>query len=200
MILLKLLFWAACAAALAFAGIWIAVCICAWRPRKHESADCLIVLGAKLHPDGSMSRSLQCRCDAALDAWRRGVAETIIVCGGQVRDAPCSEASAMKRYMIAAGVSEACILMEDRSVNTFENMRNTRAIMEERGLARAALVTSDYHLERALWLCRVAGVNAKGGIPAACPMRPMHYLKARTRETISWILFAKCEINKKLHK
>ena len=199
MFLLKLLMGLVCVLVLAFLGICAAVWICAWLPRRCDGADCLIVLGAKLHPDGSMSRSLKCRCDAAIDAYRRGVAGTIIVCGGQVKDAPRSEASAMKRYLMDAGIPDEKILQEDQSVNTFENLRNTRAIMDACGLKRAALVTSDYHLERALWLTRVAGIDACG-IPAACPMRPYYYVKARTREAISWILFAKCEINKKLKK
>lgn len=199
MLILKLLMGLCCACALVFACVWIAVFLCAWRPRRRIQADCLIVLGAKLHSDGSMSRSLKSRCDAALEAYREGIAETIIVCGGQVKDAPVSEASAMADYLLEAGVPEKAILQEGKSVNTYENLRNTRSIMEESGLKRAALVTSDYHLERALWLTRIAGIEASG-IPARCPMRPLHYLKARTREALSWILFAKCEINKRLHK
>lgn len=199
LIVLKLLLGIACAAALIFAGVWIAVCICAWLPRKCDRADCLIVLGAKLHPDGRMSKSMQYRCDAALQAWRGGVAKTIIVCGGKVKDAPRSEASAMADYLAERGVPRSAILLEDKSVNTYENLRNTRWIMGEKGLECAALVTSDYHLERALWLARVAGIDVSG-IPAASSMKPAHFLKARTRESVSWILFAKCEINKKLHK
>ena len=199
MLILKLLLGLACAAALSFVCIWIAVWVCAWRPRKCEKADCLIVLGAKLHPDGRMSKSMLQRCDAALDAWRRGIAKLFVVCGGKVKDAPRSEASAMAEYLVGQGVPREVILLEDKSVNTYENLCNTCSIMRERGLKDGALVTSDYHLERALWLARVAGIEVKG-IPAPSPMKPWHYVKARTRESVSWILFAKCEINKKLHK
>ena len=34
--------------------------------------------------------------------------------------------------------------------------------MDERGWTSAIVVTSDYHLQRALWLARDAGIEASG--------------------------------------
>lgn len=197
--ILKLLLGIAGIAVIGFIAVFAAVWICAWLPRKCGRRDCLIVLGAKLHPDGSMSRSLEGRCEAALQAYKEGVAPLLIACGGQIKGTPCSEAEAMRAYLMRAGIPGEKILLEDRSVNTYENLRNTRKIMDEKGLRTAALVTSDYHVERALWLARGVGIEVCG-IAAPSSKKIHHYLKARFRETISWMLYAKCEINKKLQK
>ena len=48
--------------------------------------------------------------------------------------------------------------MEGKSLNTIGNMRETRALV---GTARVALVTSGFHMPRALRLARKAGLNAE---------------------------------------
>lgn len=167
-----------------------AVFVCAGLPRRARPADCLIVLGAKVHPDGRLSHSLQYRCEAALRARQAGIARVVIACGGRGGNEPCTEAEAMRRFLLERGLPAADVICEDRSANTAENLRNARAFMEAHGFARAALVTSDYHLTRALWIARDAGIDACG-IPAASPLRPLHYLKARLRESVSWLLYFK---------
>lgn len=186
---------------LAMAGILLlaglalvgAVCVCAHLPRRAQNADCLIVLGAKVHPDGRLSHSLQYRCEAALRARQAGVARVIIACGGRGGNEPCTEAEAMRRFMLERGLPAADVICEDRSTNTVENLRNARAFMEAHGFRRAALVTSDYHLTRALWIARDAGLDVCG-ISAASPLRPLHYLKARLRESVSWLLYFKYKL------
>lgn len=109
-------------------GIFAAVCICAWRKHSPQRADCLIVLGARVHEDGHPSRSLETRCRAAAEAYQRGIAPKIIVCGGQGRDEPHTEAQAMERCLRDMGVKAQAILQEDTSTNTVENLRNARTI------------------------------------------------------------------------
>ena len=64
----------------------------------------------------------------------------------------------MRQFLVALGVPEDRIVMEGKSLNTIENMRETRALV---GTARVALVTSGYHMPRALRLARRAGLNAE---------------------------------------
>ena len=78
----------------------------------------------------------------------------------QTGDAPPSqtEAMAMRQFLLALGVPDDRIVMEGKSLNTIENMRETRALV---GTAKVALVTSGYHMPRALRLARAAGLNAE---------------------------------------
>ena len=177
-----------------FAILFVAVCCCACRGRKIRSADCILVLGAKVKPDGSMSNALQFRCERALEAWNAGAAKYIIACGG-VCGGPASEASVIRSFLMAKGMPEAAILMEDRSANTWENLINARRIMDERGLKKAMLVTSDYHLTRALWMARKQGLNVVG-LASLSSRKPAHFIRTRSREAVSWILYAWNEIKK----
>lgn len=174
---------------LAYGGTVAAVCIAAGRAREVKPSDCIIVLGARVWPDGRMSNSLRYRCERALDAWRDGVAEHIIVTGGRGGDEPATEASVMRTYFLEMGVPERCVIAEETSVNTIENLRNARGIMQENGWRTAAVVTNDYHVERALWIARDAGVDACG-IAAPSSRQLGTLLLSRLREPLSWWLYA----------
>lgn len=97
--------------------------------------------------------------------WKRGVAPRIIVSGGsflaQHGGPPTTEAEAMRVFLIDLGVPADAITDEGNALNTIENIRNVRAIV---GKSRVALVTSAYHMPRALQLAARAGLNV-GAFP-----------------------------------
>lgn len=170
------------------AGVLTAVCICTHKERRAEPSDCIIVLGARVWPDGRMSKSLFYRCRSALEAWKAGIAENIIVCGAQGADEPATEASVMRAYFLEQGVPEANVFAEDASVNTIENLRNAKAIMDAKGWTSAAVVTNDYHVERSLWIARDVGIEACG-IAAPPPELLSTKIVSHLRESASWILY-----------
>ena len=178
----------AIAGALAFGGVLAAVCVSAGRQYPAQRADCVVVLGARVWPDGALSSTLLHRCESALEAWRAGLAPAMILCGGQGRGEPVAEAEAMRRWMLGQGVPEGALYVEDASRNTAQNLRNARAIMRANGFETAAVCTSDYHLRRALWIARDAGIDAVG-IAAAPPDRMRSRVLGRLRETCSWMLY-----------
>jgi len=97
--------------------------------------------------------------------YHRGIAKKIIVSGGTFAaysDAPAtSEAEAMRRFLIDLGVPSEAIVSEGKSLNTLQNIRNVRQMV---GDARVALVTSGYHMPRALMLAHRGGLNV-GAFP-----------------------------------
>ena len=56
--------------------------------------------------------------------------------------------------------------------------------MQGRGLTQALVVTSDYHVARALMLCRQEGIAATG---KGSPSKPEYFIKNHFREGLSWI-------------
>ena len=188
-VIVKIVLAAAGFALLAGMCTLTAVCLCAGKERAAQPSDCIIVLGARVWPSGKMSHSLLYRCESALEAWQNGVAESIIVTGGQGSDEPAAEAAVMKAFFLENGVPEQSVTAEDQSVNTIENLRNAKHIMEQNGWQSAAVVTNDYHVERALWIARDQGIEACG-IAARSPDRPSTVIISRLRETASWILYA----------
>ena len=107
--------------------------------------------------------------------YHRGIAKKIIVSGGSFApysEAPAtSEAEAMRRFLIDLGVPSEAIVLEANSLNTLQNIRNVRQMV---GDARVALVTSGYHMPRALMLARHSDLNV-GAFPtdwrAPAPIR-----------------------------
>ena len=151
-----------------------------------KKCDVIIVLGARVRPDGTLSNSLEYRMQTALAAYEAGYADRFIVCGARGGDEPCTEASAMKAYLTARGVPEASVFMDDQSFNTRQNIDHAKAIMDEQGFSTAIVVTNAYHVARAKALCRDAGIEALG---AAAKMPRGFFIpwKMRTREALSWL-------------
>lgn len=153
-------------------------------PQRQES-DVIIVLGAQVKEDGTPSEALRRRMIAALEVYREK-RQTIIVCGAQGANEPRAEGDVMRDWLIAQGVHEEDIVAETASFNTRQNLEYAKAIMEHRGLSRALIVTSDYHVARALRLCAQTGIEATG---KGSPSKPEYFIKNHLREGLSWIKF-----------
>ena len=151
----------------------------------HEPTEAIIVLGAQVKPDGTLSEILRRRLVRARDEYFRNP-QLIIACGAQGADEPVAEGIAMREWLIRQGVPAEDILAETESFNTRENLLNAKAMMEERGLVRALVVTSDYHVGRAVATSHRLGIEAWG---AGSPTDMAYWPKNYTREALSWIKF-----------
>lgn len=167
----------------------IAVAITARKMDAPQPADAIIVLGGGINPvDGTPLSTLAYRLDRALELYDMGYAPNIIVSGGQGADEPISEAESMRRYLISKGIPAEAVIPEARSVNTQQNMEFSREIMTARGYDTALIVTSDYHLWRALQLAQRAGITASGA-GSRNSSTLFFTLKNLARETFSWAKF-----------
>ena len=80
----------------------------------------------------------------------------------------------MKQYLVRRGIPAEQILTEDRSLNTIENIRNSKAmILEQKGAEgdaeiedRVGIVTNNFHVFRGVMLARHAGFRNVSGIAA----------------------------------
>jgi uncharacterized SAM-binding protein YcdF (DUF218 family) len=133
--------------------------------------DAIVVLGGGITPAAPPFLMEPDLADAADRVWyaaqlyHRGVARRIIVSGGsfvEQRGGPAtSEAEAMRRFLIDLGVPLEVIVSEGNSLNTRENIRNVRQMV---GDARVALITSAFHMPRALRIARQGNLNV-GAFP-----------------------------------
>lgn len=147
--------------------------------------DVIVVLGARVLPDGTPSEALRRRLTLALSCYAKTPA-AIICCGAQGPGEPEPEGDCMCRWLVKRGVPAERVFSENRSFDTAQNIRFAKAIMEENGLASALVVTSDYHVARALAICRRAGVAATG---AGSPSEKKYWLKNHGRECLAWMKF-----------
>lgn len=87
----------------------------------------------------------------------------IVLSGGRAwQRVPGEEAEALvsKRVLLRLGIPESRILVEDKSRDTWGNARLSRAVLDQARVGAVALVTSAYHMPRAMLAFRRAGVKA----------------------------------------
>ena len=117
--------------------------------------DYVIVLGARILDESRPCRALENRLICAIDYLNKFPKSKIIVTGGQGIDEVTTEASVMKKYLIKHGIDINRILVEDKSRNTFENLRNSREIIGDIG--KIMIISSNYHLFRAMMIAHRVG-------------------------------------------
>ena len=124
-------------------------------------------------------------CDyvIVLGAQVRGTDTVVIVSGGQGSGEDITEAQAMEEYLIGAGIALDRIWKEEASVNTVQNIRFSRALIEEEAPV-IGIVSNDFHVFRAVHIAKAQGIEAEGiPAPAEIFMRP-HYM---TREALALV-------------
>ncbi len=142
----------------------------------------MIVLGCQVREDGP-SVLLRDRLDEALAYWEDHEDTLIVVSGGQGSNEPTTEARAMADYLEERGVEGDQILLEDRSHNTAQNLRYSRALLEEEGedLSGGVIVVSNgFHLTRARMLAQRAGFDQVSTLAAPTshlPSRLQMYIR-----------------------
>jgi uncharacterized SAM-binding protein YcdF (DUF218 family) len=147
--------------------------------------DCIIVLGAQVKAWGEPSEALLRRMQQGLKNYNE-TPRIIICCGGQGADEPVAEGDFMREWYIKQGVPESMVLSENTSVNTQQNLEFAKRIMGEFGLTSALIVSSDYHVPRALAIAKDLGIQAEGSGSAS---RPDLWWKNHLREGASWIKY-----------
>ncbi len=117
------------------------------RPR---SADVVIVLGAGARKHGQpLPPQAKERIQQGYSLLQQGYAPTMIVAGGLSKQSGLIEADLMKAYAISIGLPSEQIVVENRSINTWENAVNALDIMKRNNWESALVVTSPYHTLRA---------------------------------------------------
>lgn len=185
-LLLKLLIWGLCLGAAVWIGLVLFVTV-----KEHtvpeadpSRTDAIVVLGAQVRADGTLSIQLQWRLDKALEIYRNHP-QKIVVCGAKGNDEPVTEAEAMRAYLVANGVPEDQVLMDDSSFNTRQNLANAKKLLPE-GADSILIVTSNYHLPRALAIASDAGLDACG---VGSPIKLVYWPKNHFREALAWVKY-----------
>lgn len=120
-----------------------------------------LVLGAGVFSDGEPTPVLEGRLRAALALWQGGRVTWILVSGDN-RTPRYNEPQAMRRWLLKQGVPADRVLTDYAGRRTHASLKRARLVF---GMERAVVVTSDFHLPRALYLADRVGLQAIG-VPA----------------------------------
>ncbi|HKT95771.1 MAG TPA: YdcF family protein [Paraburkholderia sp.] len=112
--------------------------------------------GTDTRPDGTLvpkhdvyarialAAALQARCLAA-----GGVCK-VIVSGGNPQHHAASEADTYAPWLLRAGIAKHDLVLENRSLTTWENARNVAPIVHAQRADTLFVITSAYHMQRAM--------------------------------------------------
>lgn len=160
-----------------------------WEVNVPESLeyDGIIVLGAQVLPTGEPSVQLQWRLNKALECYQKNPCH-VVVTGAQGANEPEPEGDVMRRVLLDAGVPEEHVISDPLSTDTKQNIRNGWTILRELGCEKPLIVTSDYHLPRAMAIARDNGLDPLG---AGSPCKPglNFWLKNHMREALAWVKY-----------
>lgn len=134
--------------------------------------DALIVLGAGIRGE-IPGKALTARLERAVEYHRKNPDALILVSGGQGPGEDITEALAMERYLLQAGIPAELIVKEENATSTGENFSFGKAILDKR-LPKSytvCILTTDYHVYRARYLSAVAGFDA---VSNCCASTPLH--------------------------
>ncbi len=146
-----------------------------------QPTQAILVLGTRVLPTGRPGSMLTQRLQAALEAWREHP-QLIVCCGGQGSDEPAAEGKVMRDWLIMHGVPSYMVKAENASTNTYENITLGQQLLPP-GVKDVTIVTSDYHLPRAL---AIAGDNGLEAVGVSSPTRVNGRLQTHSREVLAW--------------
>lgn len=127
-----------------------------------EPIDLIVVLGAGLYRN-QVTQMLAWRLDRAVVLYQNHHGEPyIVVSGGTGEGDKVSEAEAMKAYLIEQHIPEDRIILEDQSHSTFENLNNTKELINNQAFKHIAIVTSQFHVLRGLRFAQILNMHAVG--------------------------------------
>ncbi len=123
-------------------------------PTKHVA----IVFGAGLTRDGQPTLILRDRVKTAVQLYFSGKVEKILMSGDN-QGVGHDEPGAMRDYAMSLGIPASAIVLDNSGDRTYDTCYRAKAIF---GLDAALLVTQQFHLPRALFLCNMLGIQAVG--------------------------------------
>ncbi|MBL0210032.1 MAG: YdcF family protein [Holophagaceae bacterium] len=118
----------------------------------------VLVLGAGIYSDGEPTAVLEGRLHAALDLYRTGKVTWILVSGDN-RAASYNEPQAMRRWFLKQGVPPDLVIADYAGRRTYDSLKRANVIF---GLQRLVVVTSDFHMARAIYLGSSLGLDIYG--------------------------------------
>ena len=146
---------------LARGWIWWRIRAYMLEPNVVPSHRVAIVFGAGLWYDGSPTPVLRDRVATAASLYFTGTAQKLLFSGDN-RFINYNEPEAMRQYALSLGVPDDAIVLDYAGRRTYDTCYRARFIF---GVEDAIVVTQRFHLPRAVYTCRMLGVDAVG-VPA----------------------------------
>lgn len=130
---------------------------------RRQRADIAVVLGNKVNADGTLSERLTQRLACGLALYRSGRVPRLLVSGGLGKEG-FYEGTKMREYLLAHGVPDSVVTVDNHGDNTQQTIRNALALRPQLHFGSILVVSQFYHISRTKMLFRQAGFSAVNGV------------------------------------
>lgn len=121
-------------------------------------AEAVLIPGAAIFSDGSLSPIFRDRIDAALSLYDAKKVKKILVSGDN-STVTHNEVNPVRLYLLSRGVPDQDIFLDHAGFDTYSSMYRARDIF---GVASLLIATQSFHLPRAVFIARSLGIDAYG--------------------------------------
>jgi len=125
---------------------------------KLQPTDVAIVLGASVKKDGTASDALRDRVYTAAELYRNGKVRGLLLTGDDGAY-HVNEVETMRNLAMEYEVPEAALKIDGHGYRTYESCKNAAEIFH---VTSSVIVTQNFHLPRALYLCGHFGIRSQG--------------------------------------
>jgi len=132
-------------------------------PQEHIA---IVLLGGGLYEkapeyagEDALNESALMRTIYAADIARKTGLDVYATGGTPLNQGSRAEGEVMRDWLIRWGLPESKVFAESASDNTWQNAIYTRAILDKKGIKEVLLVTSAWHMPRAVWCFKAQGLK-----------------------------------------
>lgn len=154
-----------------FYCLTIATLYCNIMAARHEpdfDKDFVIIFGAKIKDDGTLTPIVKARVDKAIEFAKKQKEKSnksiiFVPSGGQGSDEVMAEAEAMKNYLVQNGISENNIIIENKSTSTRQNIKFSKELIDlKQRDGNIIFSTTNYHVFRSGVIANDEGIDCEG--------------------------------------
>ncbi|MEG2002989.1 MAG: ElyC/SanA/YdcF family protein [Clostridia bacterium] len=127
---------------------------------KTQKADCILVLGARVYNDNSLSNMLLHRVETGIELFNAGASNRLLMSGDHGTE-DYDEVNAMKLHAVTNGIDSDSIFLDHAGFSTYDSIYRAKEVF---GCKKIIIVTQEYHLPRALFIAQQLGLEAYGVI------------------------------------
>lgn len=139
-------------------------------------SDCVLVLGAGVYNDGSLSHMLQDRIKTGVEASTASGTVKFLLSGDNGQVTYNEVIPMLKEITQTYSISPENVFLDHAGFSTYESMYRADYIFK---VKKAIVITQEYHLPRALYVARSKGIDAYGVAADKRPYYGMGYYKLR---------------------
>jgi SanA protein len=122
-------------------------------------AQCAIILGARIHDDGTPYPMLADRLETGIKLYQAGKVDKLLLSGDNSKPAPYKEVDVMLQYVLERGIPEEDIFTDYAGYNTYESMYRALQVFQ---VETMLIPTQDFHLSRSVYIAGHLGLDATG--------------------------------------